>query len=329
MRFRSFNEKACLVTSTPTGGPSFEFRGTPACAFGIADYTARVRIFLGAVFFGAWMAVQASGSTNAVEPVVAVTVSNCLQHIDAMILRIELLHDANSNSTTRVRCIADKLTKARHVRELVQGLSASMEANQADVDAEGVANDAGLILAACSRIDKLVEDAIACKASAKPKGRRPTSMVGTSTNVVDPKVSPASGRLGVGGRDVTTCITQAKFAALLSAAMGIETGGAADGPSRELSRRAIEPLGGWNLGECLNVDDFCVVVARALNLRVEMPDDPYSYVQAVRHDGLPVDSVLPRRPRGVEPALLLEAEVRLFLARGYAVQFPSGRKANP
>lgn len=275
---------------------------------------------------GILVAAQAIGSTNAAE---SVTASNCLQHIDAVIIRLELLAEANSNATVQASCLADKLVKAHSLRDLVQGLTLSLEEHRAGMDDEAVANDSSLILAACARVDRLAEAAAACQETENPKVRRHSPTRNSTTTEVRPPGRSQPVTLGSGLRDVTSCMKQAQFAALFAEILGIETGKNADAPSRELSKRTIEPLGGWNGDDCLTVDDLCVVVARALHLKVETPDDPYSYVQAVRNDGLPVDSAFPRRPQGVEPALLLEGEVRQFLAQGYAVRFPSGRKVNP
>jgi hypothetical protein len=96
-----------------------------------------------------------------------------------------------------------------------------------------------------------------------------------------------------------------------------------------LANLGVQPLDGWVADDCVTSDDLCVVVARALNLKVEKPDNPYSYVQAVRNDGLPVDSVLPRRTKESIPVVLLESEVRLFLARGYVARMPSSHRFQP
>jgi len=288
-----------------------------------------VRIFLVGIFLVVLATAQADGLTDADVPAVTMTVSNCLEYIDTTIARLEALAETASNETARARCITDKLTKAHSLHELVHNLNDSLETHVTDDDEESAASNRTLILAACNRIDKLAEDAAACKDSIAPKPRRNSPPAGRATNPPQPRVvkSPAAPASAI--RDETTCLKQVKFAAMLTEVMGVETGGNADSPSRELAKLAIEPLGGWIGDGCLTVDDLCVVVARALNLKVEKPEDPYSYVQAVRNDGLPVDSVLPRRRQEAEPALLLEAEVRSFLARGYAAHLPSGRRIQP
>jgi hypothetical protein len=96
-----------------------------------------------------------------------------------------------------------------------------------------------------------------------------------------------------------------------------------------LTKLAIEPLDGWQPNECLTLDDFCVAVARALNLKVEKPDDPASYAQALRDEGLPVDTVLPARPPEGPSLLLLESEARAFFLAGYAAPLPTSRRLMP
>jgi len=59
-----------------------------------------------------------------------------------------------------------------------------------------------------------------------------------------------------------------------------------------------------------------------LNLKVAAPTEPASYVQAIRDSGLPVEPLLRHR-------VLFEAEVRVFLAQGYAAPLPSSRRLQP
>ncbi|MEI6084151.1 MAG: hypothetical protein WCS70_07600 [Verrucomicrobiota bacterium] len=288
-----------------------------------------MRIFLVGLFLVALLSARADEPKPAVVPVPPASVSNCMEYLDAAIERLETLAETFSNETVRAHCINDKLTKARSLDQLVHSLSASLEAHTEDEDQESVEHDRALIFAACARIDRLAEEAAACEDSATPKKRRHAPPVELAPVVPRPRVVRASAAPAAGQRDATTCLKQVKFAAMLADVLGVEINGSADAPSRELAKRNIEPFGGWAGDECLTVDDLCVVVARALNLKVEAPDDPYSYVQAVRNDGLPVDSVLPRRRKESEPAVLLEAEVRIFLARGYAARMPSGRRLQP
>ena len=120
--------------------------------------------------------------------------------------------------------------------------------------------------------------------------------------------------------DEATCLKQHKLAALLAQVMGLEI--TTNTPMQALTQAEIEPLTGWHAESCVTLDTFCVVIARALKLKVAAPTEPASYVAAVRDEGLPVEPLLRHR-------ILFESEVRLFLAQGYAAPLPSSRRLQP
>ena len=97
----------------------------------------------------------------------------------------------------------------------------------------------------------------------------------------------------------------------------------------QLERLGIAPLTAWDAQDCASLDDLAVVVAQALHLEVEGPDDPRSYLEALRKHGLPVDSLLPERPVKDDPPLLLPAEVRRFFAQGLAAPLPGSEPLQP
>lgn len=260
-------------------------------------------------------------------PVTAAAVSNCLEHLRGVIAGLEARLAGVSNETVEASCLAEKLTKASSLSELASNLNETLERRLGELDAEDVKNNRVLILSACTRIDKIAEDAERCGDSVKPRKRRPlasTALTNTPRPHVDSsKLLPASAI-----RDETTCLKQAKFAWLLMAVMNIG-GGQGGAATRELAKRGIEPLGGWSGDACVTVDSFCVIVARALQLEVADVDDPYSYVEACRDHGLPVDALLPRRGRDSVPRVVLEAEARRFLAQGYSLRPASSRRIQP
>jgi hypothetical protein len=132
-------------------------------------------------------------------------------------------------------------------------------------------------------------------------------------------------------RNELTCLHQDRLAGMLIVAMELRVADSKspNANSAALAKLAIEPLDGWQPNECATLDDLCVVVARALNLKVERPDDPVSYAQALRDEGLPVDTLLPARIADAPPPLLLESEARAFFVTGYAAPLPSSKRLLP
>ncbi|MCG3148090.1 MAG: hypothetical protein PCFJNLEI_01532 [Verrucomicrobiae bacterium] len=288
-----------------------------------------MRIFIGGIFWAAVALGQVDEAKTTAALPSAASVSNCLVYLDNALAELETLAASAAPQSPAAICLTDKLNKARSLRELAASLVESVEQHEADEDLESADDDRSLVLAACARVDKIKLDARDCaKAGHAKKKRRNeppvlTAVPGQPTVATNP-VTPASIL-----RDATTCLKQAEFAELLVGALGFGAGRGGELPIPNLTNRQIEPLKGWQAEDCLTVDDLCVVVARALKLVVTDDQDPYSYVLAVRQAGLPVDSVLPRRRRESVPALVLESEARLFLARGYAARLPSSRRVQP
>src|SRR5208283_4272163 len=98
---------------------------------------------------------------------------------------------------------------------------------------------------------------------------------------------------------------------------------------KALAKLAVEPLNGWQPGKCTTVDDVYVACARAMNLKVKDPQDPLSYGQALREEGIGVDTLLPERDPQLDPPYVVDSEVRALLATGYAAPLPSARRVAP
>jgi len=62
---------------------------------------------------------------------------------------------------------------------------------------------------------------------------------------------------------------------------------------------------------------------------VKDPQDPLSYGQALREEGLGVGTLLPERDPQLDPPYVLDSEVRAFLTTGYAAPLPSSRRVAP
>ncbi len=132
-------------------------------------------------------------------------------------------------------------------------------------------------------------------------------------------------------RTEQTCLHHEQFAFLLARAMNLKLDPHAtpEDCSKMLANLAIEPLGGWHLGKCVTVDNVYVACARAMNLKVKTPEDPLSYGQALRDEGLGVDTLLPERDPKLDPPFVVDSEVRAFLTSGYAAPLPSAKRVSP
>jgi len=160
--------------------------------------------------------------------------------------------------------------------------------------------------------------------------------VATNTNVtIDIKIPLRPQRPLVNRRFVErtaqTCLHHEQFAALLARVMDLELDPHAtpEDCSKMLAKLAIEPLGGWRPGKCVTVDNVYVACARAMNLKVKDPENPLSYAQALRDEGLGVDTLLPERDPKLDPPFVLDSEVRAFLTSGYAAPLPSAKPIAP
>lgn len=240
----------------------------------------------------------------------------------------------SSNETARADCIRDK-----HVKIIgLLDLSNESQSRLHSPPPEGVtpADEAAYseILLACARAEKVAAEAGAClnietKKLKQPRdAERPEKKPGETAKRKPVRLAR---QRKVAVRNEQTCVHQDRLAALLVAAMDlrITDTNAPNANITALTKLAIEPLDGWQPNDCADLDDLCVVAARALNLKVEKPGDPASYEQALREDGLPVDTLLPARIPAAPPPLLLESEVRSFFLTGYAAPLPSSKRLLP
>lgn len=293
-----------------------------ACAFPSADYTARVRKLAGIILFGMAIAVGVSLADTPVTAVPGdVAISNCLVRLEQAVEQVATLERFASNQTVRATCLGEKRRKLRGLVELTRARQESWAAHKADHEEELATEDEELVATMCERAEKILVEAAQCRDAAPVSSRKRTS-------TPPPAKRPATTvtrAVPAAVRDDTTCLKQDRLAELMVLAMGRESAT----PLKDLTKESIEPLNGWSAEACVTVDDFCVVVARVMKLKPADGEDPYEYVLAVRQAGLPVDSVLPRRPRGVNPPVLVEAEVRRFLMYGFAAQPASARPVAP
>jgi hypothetical protein len=270
----------------------------------------------------------------------SVQASACIQLIQSLIEQVTRLQEGASNQTARMDCITEKLIKIQGLLELTQTAAARLPQLENDDDTDQIENESAKVALACARAEKLALEAENCSAGPGPKPRKHHADAAAAAAAADAAASAQTTTQATAivlapsfpVRDDDTCIHQSQMALLLGRAMdiGMDDSQSPEAYTAELGKLAIEPLGGWQPDKCATLDDFCVVVARALNLKIESPDDPASYIQALRDDGLPVDTMLP--PRGDinnPPPLLLEPEVCNVFAHGYAAPLPTAHHLDP
>jgi hypothetical protein len=196
----------------------------------------------------------------------------------------------------------------------------------------------GSVKISCARAEKLLLEAEGCATSLALKATPPPAAPLVATNApvtidvkITPRPPPPSVKRRFVERTVQTCLHHEQFAAQLARAMNLKLDPhtTPEDCSKMLAKLAIEPLGGWHLGKCVTVDNVYVACARAMNLKVKDPEDPLSYGQALRDEGLGVDTLLPVRDPKLDPPFVVDSEVRAFLTSGYAAPLPSAKRIAP
>jgi len=234
-------------------------------------------------------------------------------------------------------CIHSRMVKIKGLVEMAD--TADLEIRKAfkGNDAETVERDADNIELSCTRAEKLFLEAQGCSTSAPPKTTPPkttASVADTNASAaikITPRATgPAPPRRHV-ERNQQTCLRQEQFAVLLARAMELKLvePATSDDCVKALTKMVVEPLGGWQPGKCTTVDDVYVACVRAMKLNVKDPQDPLSCAEALREEGLGVDTLLPERDPKLDPPYVLDSEVRAFLATGYAAPLPSSRRVAP
>ena len=290
----------------------FAKRQKNACPFIRAGYTIHMRIFFGSLFL--LMALTARANAD--------TTNQCLVRLDQLVELVDELAQSASNDTGRAICITENLTKIKEIAKIAHALAATDPIQSASGRLTAAdSNRNSMIQLACTRAEKLLTFAADCRETSRTNDLIPEVKVAISSNAAPAVSNPIAPVLPRGDDD--TCLIQIKLAGLLAQALNWDL--SADAALQKLTKQSIEPLGGWRAERCVTLGDFCVVIARLLNLKVKVPDDPASYIQVVRNDGLPVDGLAARHPQEA----LHESEVRAFLGRGYAAPLPSSRVRQP
>jgi hypothetical protein len=271
-------------------------------------------------------------------------IAAAVKDADACVLRLQAIRDeavkleevAPPDQVALVDCIHSRVLKIKGLVELTLGAQKNLyKAVKSDeaVAADGYASSVTLC---CARAEKLLVEAEGCATSVTLK-TTPTNEApaGVTNSNVEIKITPRPAGLPSVRRTVVrtreTCLHQEQFAVMLGRAMDLKMTDQAtpDDFMKRLAKLAVEPLHGWQFGKCVTVDDVYVACARAMNLKVKDPQDPLSYGQALRDEGLGVDTLLPERDPQLDPPYVLDAEVRALLTTGYAAPLPSSRRVSP
>jgi hypothetical protein len=269
-----------------------------------------------------------------------------LQQSDACVRRLHEIYDEAARLEEKTPPEQEALADCVRSRVLkIKGLLELMEETQKDIQiavraaqSDKAADYLGSVMISCARAKKLLLEAEGCATSLALKAAPPPAAPLVATNAlgtIDVKITPRPPSPSVNRRfverTIQTCLHHEQFAGMLARAMNLKLDPHAspEDCSKMLAKLAIEPLGGWQLGKCVTVDNVYVACARAMNLKVKDPEDPLSYGQALRDEGLGVDTLLPERDPKLDPPFVVDSEVRAFLTSGYAAPLPSAKRIAP
>jgi hypothetical protein len=281
---------------------------------------------------------RAESSTNNLSAIVR-DVDTCarrLHEIHGEAVRLE--EKAPPEQAALIDCIRSRELRIKGLLELTESARKNIQKALKGDETEAIEGFASDVRISCARAEKLLLEAEGCATSvvlkAVPTNAAPVAATNAS-GIVKIKITPRATGPSAARRPVVrtdqACLHHEQFAAMLARAMDlkVDAKAAPDEFIKALTRLAVEPLHGWQLGKCVTVDDVYVACARAMNLKVKDPQDPLSYGQALRDEGLGVDALLPERDPHLDPPYVLDSEVRALLTTGYAAPLSSAKRVTP
>jgi hypothetical protein len=269
-----------------------------------------------------------------------------LQQSDACARRLHEIYDEAARLEEKTPpeqaaladCVHSRLLKIKGLLDLTEETRKDIQKAVSAAQSDKAVDYLDSVKICCARAEKLLLEAEGCATSLALKAAPPqeaplvaTNALGTTDVKITPRPpSPPANRRFV-ERTMQTCLHHEQFAGMLARAMNLKPDPhvSPEDCSKMLAKLAIEPLGGWHLGKCVTVDNVYVACARAMNLKVKDPEDPLSYGQALRDEGLGVDTLLPERDPKLDPPFVVDSEVRAFLTSGYAAPLPSAKRIAP
>ena len=251
-----------------------------------------------------------------------------LREIYGEVVRLE--EQAPADQTMMVDCIRSRVLKIKGLLELAEDTRKDIQLAVGATESKKAGEDVGDAKNSCARAEKLLLEARECAVSNAPLPATPDTNVTSNAKITPRSPWPAIKQRFV-ERSPKTCLRHVEFAAWLARAMDLklEPHATPSDCANALAKLNVEPLGGWRPGQCVTVDDVYVACARAMNLKVKDPADPLSYGQALREEGLGVDTLLPERDPKQDPPFVLDSEGRAFLTSGYAAPLPSAKHLAP
>jgi hypothetical protein len=253
----------------------------------------------------------------------------CVEKIQLLIDILTSIHASLTNQAPRSECVLPRLAKAKAVFELVKNTPAQIS-NLSGDDAEEVAeehmNRAALAL---TRIEVLLQEANDCLSLPLPATKQPRSKPITPDPELLPPPRPTTPieLLAIPATKMARpyvvrlpadCLKQGELAVLLSQALGNGVPDSAQTAIANLTRLEINPPNGWQADRAVSLDDFVVILAQILRINVEPNSEPRLQYQMMREMGLPLEQHFPSYSGKGEAPLLVELEVRRFLAIGLA-----------
>ncbi|HXI83622.1 MAG TPA: hypothetical protein VNL17_05975 [Verrucomicrobiae bacterium] len=269
-----------------------------------------------------------------------------LQQSDACVRRLHEIYDGavrleektSPEQAALADCVRSRALKIKGLLDLTEATQKDIQKAVRAAESDKAMDYLDSVKISCARAEKLLLEAEECATTLalKTAPAKDAPAIATNANVtIEVRIplrppSPSVNRRFV-ERTARTCLHHEQFAVLLARAMDLKLDPHAtpEDCSKMLAKLAIEPLGGWRPGKCVTVDNVYVACARAMNLKVKDPEDPLSYGQALRDEGLGVDTILPERDPKLDPPLVVDSEVRAFLTSGYAAPLPSAKRVAP
>jgi hypothetical protein len=296
-----------------------------------------------------WLGTIAVAVTLGNRPAHAQLSSNAIaaasKIVDARVRRVQQIQDevvkleeaAPADRVDLVDCIHSRVLKIKGLLELTFGAQQSIHEMVRTDTAETLNGYVTNVTLCCERAEKLLLEADDCAINVNRKAVTSNEVPASVTNAAgaDFRIVPRTGGIPPVHRPVVrsreTCLRHEQFAVMLGKAMDLKmTDKVAPADyMKALTRLAVEPLHGWQPGQCVTVDDVYVACARAMGVKVKDSKDPLSYGEALRQEGLGVDTLLPERDPQLDPPYVLESEVRALLTTGYAAPLPSSKPVDP
>ena len=282
-----------------------------------------------------WLVSIGAAETNTNHVARVTHIEECLKSMENTLTTLEELETQarETNNLAQAECFRGKIGSIKGLVEIGRKLQERLQVLLEDEEDETIEEMLGQIEIACTRSESIVVTSNTCASAVGPvpKPRRRGPKLSDELTLAPRETPPWLEPRPTIPRNADNCLRQGQLADLLVRAMELvasSTNQAATAIAT-LAEHQIEPIEAWDPEACVTLDDFCVIVSRALALTPADSEDPHAYCQELREYGLPIDSGFPDWPEKADPPYLLETEVRKFLADGLAAPLPSSKPIMP